>query len=688
MSAKLKPSLLAHHSKLSATKIQVLVRGLRRIGTIVMKKIRFEKMRKFGLALLFSGGFYVLVSAISTPLFVILALILGAEIIFSLEKSYERMIFFIALSFGAVPIIGWFPLARFVNPFYLIFGFWSVSLIEELGSGSHPRLSLWIQRLKPNLMAIVAPIVSFLLFSPIAQGGDEKVLARLLQYWDHGSHFYFYFSSLTNGSYISTLQPPAFGEKWQGREYPAGTHLILAKLTESVISQNESVSNQIITLYANSIILLHTFALWFSILMIIRLLFTNAKRFLFTIPISACMFGMYTLGLGSQTVFFGFANYPSIWIGLSLGISILIKPLENRLAQILCAVGTIGILSYNWWPAACVIFPPLLLQTLKLVEKRKYSAIVISAFLLQLTFPILITLSLGVNHLNIPGGIAGLSLRSFLIFCVLLPLVAIVILSQFDKKSPHLLHLSYFILLSLFCFGIAVNNVITNLYYITKFLQILYFYAFIFLLQISAHFFSEYTREIEKPRRSKFARDSSRSSHSQLTQSREKILSWLLAILILASGANWGLLSNDFKREIPSGLERINEFGAKADQNSPLAGKVILAVQESKLFPIQRLSNTVLIFPNQLASNANSNSNDIQILGNIWFHSLTNSQTESSWLNSYKLSGGNIQLDGSKNVCQSVIATFEKAITHIITSEEVASCLKQSDPGWSVQVLR
>jgi hypothetical protein len=302
-----------------------------------------------------------------TPLhiYILICLLLIVELLFARKESFNRIIVAVAFLFGISPNLGWIDTIN-LNPSYLTAGVWFASFLQELKSKSDLKERQKASFLHSQLIPIIVSLVSFFWFLPLAQGGSEKVLSRLLNYWDHGAHFYFYYSLFVNGSFVKALAEPFPGESWQGSEYPAGIHFVLAKLTSSYAPLSQNSPTSIVPIYVLSVICLHTFALWFSIFMSQRLMVHGKFTFYMRICISLAFLGIYSLTLGSQTFFYGFVNYPAIWIGFSLGISILIKPLKDPKKQVFCLLSTIGILAYNWWPSACLILPIILLSFLSL----------------------------------------------------------------------------------------------------------------------------------------------------------------------------------------------------------------------------------------------------------------------------------------------------------------------------------
>ena len=307
---------------------------------------------------------------------------------------------------GAVPIFGWVAWPSVVDPLVLVIALWLVSILSTRATDT-----VSVRRSGEVVPAAIGAVFTYQWWCGMSKGSPATVLERLAPIWDLSAHFNFYLMSLMKRTYIIATDPPAPGLRWEGTEYPAGIHYVWARFAETSRDAVITHTDRAIPIFANSVVVTVAVTVGVIGLCTARLANDGWRRTSLAIIGTGVGAGIVALGPMSQAAYAGFANMTAVVIGVALFATFFLRPHENERVQLwVLGCATVAVI-YNWYPIATLLLPAYFVVVTRLVKGgRRRDAVLFSALIAVGGGPaVLQTLSLGVKHLELPGGVQQFS---------------------------------------------------------------------------------------------------------------------------------------------------------------------------------------------------------------------------------------------------------------------------------------
>lgn len=573
--------------------------------------------------------------------------------------------------FGLVPCFGWLALPLTLNPMTGVCGIWLFVILR-----------FPFRDAKSGIAIGIAPIASlgfsYLWWRPLTLGNPTDVLSRLFPIWDLSAHFYFFASNLEHRGFIPTASSPIdLGKnEWAGVEYPTGIHFVWTKFVAS--DYLRFVDNPIasVPFFAKALVI--TFALCLMMICLALLRVSRISHLRARFLVSAISFGVCTvpigLGVFGQTITSGFVNILVVLTGLSIIASLIIRPLDHRSTQALILSSAVLTIAYNWYPVLLLIVPALLIYVWEDITKPKLKQRMLlcvmwiaTAFLSAL--PVLQTLTLGISHLAVDGGVAAIP-ASTSVLVLLLALIYLLMRYKSLSRSHRLLlvvpscvHLSFFVY-----FALSEGSFP---YYFQKLNLFMVIAAFLILIMSI----------LQIPISDRVV---SNAFHSLRTTTKSVALAILCTFAVFHIFGYIGPETQRFGKDSTfNGLLRRGEINKEVEKFDSAARILSAAASQTIKLPIEEKAWLTLILPNRV-TRLDSTDGAFTTLLNIWFHSLSKSQTLTAFQTAYVATNFEIRgaLTSDRKIAESIKDIFQPDSVTVFSTSEVTEQLALQPFGW------
>jgi hypothetical protein len=322
------------------------------------------------------------------------------------EDGVLPLLGYVVAAIGLVPVLGW------ING--------SSSLIDPLVVVSASSLGFAASRVNSRVRPNIELLPAFAVFGFSmhwwsyfgASTDPNKILSRLLGGWDHFGHFYLYLMNLRHDGFAAWVSTPKAGTVWYDQKYPSGIQMAWTQWFHA--SHSAVVSHPVLLLhnYVQANILTLSIVAGILTLSIARMGATRTTRLFAGIVGVGVSIGLVTLGPLAMTLWSGFPNFAIAISGAVIVFSLIVRPFDSGSANALIAIGAGLICTYNWYPSVIAVGPAILFFAWDWFRSRKngrtIAAISSSIGLLLIAAPVLLTLSIGVGHIQVDGGIQPL----------------------------------------------------------------------------------------------------------------------------------------------------------------------------------------------------------------------------------------------------------------------------------------
>jgi hypothetical protein len=592
-----------------------------------------------------------------------------ADIFTGGERARDRFLLFTAVVFGVVPVFGWVELPLWIDPLAGVSAIWLVLLVRGAGHSGTGKLSNL-----PDLLPVgAAGWFSYQWWSGLDDGSPAQVLERLLPVWDSSAHFNFFLMNLRHGAYISRLAGGPDGLGWYGVDYPTGLHYVWSRF---LIDSQESItanSALAIPVFANSIVLTVAFSAAVISFSVMRVGNASLQRFAFGATGAGLAVGLLTVGPISQTIYAGFVNIPPVLMGLAIIGSYTIRPMGKDVAQSVVLAGAVLMVVYNWYPAVLLAVPVLILHLVRLGRAGNWRIAVLVGIPTGVlaALPVVQTLSLGVKHLEVQGGVQALPpgiLVAVLLSCLAIPLanggVRAIEIALCSPPAVLLLALGL---------RLRLTTGQYPYYFHKASLFVAAFAAFVIVICLAG----------------RVARRTGELSTSWLNS-----ISMVTGSVILGLGVSqvfgyWGPDYPTFSAgNTAAGVLTRNELMKGASTYLPLAEAIIREADNINNLTLKERSCSTLLVPTRLAvDDSVTNGPWMGTLANVWFHALSDSYT--LWAQSQAYMTVNVAhaMTDEKLLVDEISRVFDRSSVCIVSTRQVVEELERRNPDWSTRSL-
>jgi hypothetical protein len=583
-------------------------------------------------------------------------------------EAIEDFLLMVAVTLGVLPALGWFSFFDSFNSLKVLVSIYLVKVYShrrDLGRSSYQDI---ISLVPVGLIGVG----TYAWWAGFAKGTPTTVLERLLPIWDLSSHFNFFYSALSNGVHLPALTAQLHSP-WSGHQYPAGIHYVWAAFARSDRNKVLSHPEAAIPIFANSVVV--TLAISVSLLALCgwRISNQNWTRFAFATVSAGLACSLVSLGPLSQTISTGFANIPAVVIPLAILISTYFRPLRNSTYQLVVVSSCLSAIAFNWYPALLLVAPLVLHQVVVMIRNNnrvKAFWFLMATSLLVLP-PVLQTLSLGISHINLNGGIQPFPPGLLVVALLLSVSVGSALWAIRRQMKFFIVNVVPFPAAFIFALWLTLQSQGLT-YYFQKFMLFTGFFA-VFATTFSILFFiAEY---IEQTERSEVAISMRRS----------------VAICSLGIGfacsqifGYWGLAYPAISGTSTAyGVLNRNEITKRSQIHIENAQQIVELVKKSQRLSFVSQECSVLIVPAAPTSIPVSGlAPSIAVLTNVWYHSLTGSYTELAQKNSYLVSNFS-SFENPAEISMSINSVLDPNMTCVHSSASVIENLRKYGDGWS-----
>lgn len=579
------------------------------------------------------------------------------SIVSNTSKAVDQILVVCVTTLGLIPIFGWINTPEWFNPLQLIIVAWFYVIVQnwerKIGKA---------QEIVSIIPLTVAPAFGFQWWKGMSEGDPVSVLTRILPIWDLSGHFAVFYNNLVDDTYIPRKAQPGEGLMWAFREYPSGIHYVWAQFAKADRPQILENSDLAIPIFTNSVVVtlvLSTLIVNFSIW---RLANANYLRVAFSTISSGVAVALITLGPLSQTISTGFANIPAVIIAVSVYLSFAIKPHINLRIQFLILGCSILCMSYNWYPVLLLLAPSFVfLFICQLRKTRKWEALL---FLILLSFlsamPLLQTLSLGIKHLELQGGVQPFPSGFLVTVLIGAAAIGLWVNSVTRKKLFLTINLPAPVFALVLGGWLRLRTDAYPYYFHKASLFIATYAIFAILFTVAAVY------GIEK--------------QLATTPRFSQKLQIVFAAALMGFGASqmfgyWGLDYTTFSGQSSAyGVLSRNEFLRTNNLNRPSAFLVINQAKRFKEMRIGQKSCSTLMIPSEIGANdKNFISTWKGSMENIWFHALSNSLTTEAQQLAYMTVSISQVANNFDLFVDAIKKTFHPPSTCVVTSSKVKS---------------
>ena len=606
--------------------------------------------------------------------FVLLLSLAIAELLLSDNRAIDRILVAVATVVGMVPVFGWFAMPVLLDPLSLVIGVWVVRLIEER---SRPTLQkMW--KSVVVLPAVMAAALNFQWWCGISKGRPAVVLERLIPIWDLSAHFNFFLTCLLKKTYIIATPKPAPGLWWEGTEYPAGIHYVWSRFAETHREAVIKSTERAIPIFANSIVVTVSVAILVIGLAAVRMASTAHRKFGYGCIGSGMAVALLTFGPMSQTVYAGFANMAAVVISLAIFVTFLFRGHTSIVVQAWVLGCSISGVAYNWYPIVLLLVPASVLFMIRLWRDNSWKSAVFFGVLVSVCAgpAVIQTFSLGVKHLELPGGVQ--TFPNGLLAVFLLASFGLSLMCWSRAELRPLALLGVMPLIVELAIGIRLRFVTGSYPYYFHKASLFIGSAAALTVILGGLFLVERVMTVV----------------SVQNQSTRTQLGFIGALFVIGFSLThtfgyWGIdypaLSGG---STAVGVLARNDITNGDTNFSPSAELVIKKIREVRALPIKEKSCLTMIIPSWLGAKPNSPIGDWQLtLTNVWFHGLTESYTFQAKEQAYMTPNVAPALGDETELVKAIVKTFDPGSNCIYSTEFVIRKLHALGPQWRTKSL-
>jgi hypothetical protein len=596
------------------------------------------------------------------------------DLFFLGNEAVDRILAVIASVVGMVPVFGWFAMPVLIDPLSLVIGVWTVFLTGELAHLRKPPSLQSIAALPPLFSAAL----SFQWWSGLSKGSPAEVLERLIPIWDLSAHFNFFLTCFLKKTYIIATPPPAPNLRWEGTEYPAGIHYVWARFAathrNSVIRETERA----IPIFANSIVVTVSVAIAVVGLAAVRLSGSNYRRLAYGCIGSGIAVALLTFGPMSQTIYAGFANMAAVVVCLAIFVTFLLKEHGSPIVSAWVIGCSIVGVAYNWYPIALLLSPAVLLFMVRAWRGQSWKIpVIFSAFVGLGAGPaVLQTLSLGVEHLELPGGVQPFPHGLFV--SVLLAAFGMSLMCWNTDKLLPLALVGATPLIAAVALGVRLRVVTDSYPYYFHKASLFIGTSAVLVVILGGVFVTEHAI----------------STNPGVLNSQRSKLGFVSGALVIGFGLThtFGYWGPDYPTFSGGGtalgvLTR-NDI-MKGDTNYALTAELVIdKISEVRALSIEERSCLTMIIPLRLGAEPGTPIYEWQLtLTNVWFHGLTESYTFQAKEQAYMAPWIAPSLGSESDLVNAIVNVYDPQSNCIYSSEYVIRELQALGPQWRTRSL-
>lgn len=587
------------------------------------------------------------------------------------RNATDRILVSLATVVGAVPVFGWVAWPSVVDPLVLVIALWFVSILSSRMTDRVP--VRWTGEVVP---AAIGAVFTYQWWCGMSKGSPATVLERLAPIWDLSAHFNFYLTCLMKRTYIIATDPPGQGLRWEGTEYPAGIHYVWARFAENSRDAVITQSDRAIPIFANSVVVTIAVAVGVIGLCTARLANDGWRRTSLAIIGTGVGAGIVALGPMSQAAYAGFANMTPVAIGVALFATFFLRPHENERVQLwVLGCSTVAVI-YNWYPISTLLLPAYFVVVTRFVKGgRRRDAVLLSALIAVGGGPaVLQTLSLGVKHLELPGGVQQFSPGLFAV--LLLGSFALGLFLIGNRRFRATSALLFTPLVGALALGIRLRLATDSYpYYFHKASLFIGTSAALFLCFVIVYIVTEAMPENHEGGRGV------RAGGLQFASAL------VLAVAISQTFGYWGVDYPAFAGGSTSVAVLTRNEITKGDTNlAQTAELVVKKAREVRSLPIKERSCLNMVIPSRVGAKPDSPVGPWNLtLYNVWFHGLTQSYTFQAKEQAYMTPNVAPALGNESDLVAKIVDTFDPGSVCIFSTEVVVMKLRDLSDRWQLK---
>lgn len=601
-------------------------------------------------------------------LYVVLAAVLFDQML-SGEKAADRLITLVAALLGILPVLGWLHGADVLAPIELTVAIWFTAGISQ-------QTFLKIERTSFSLIpAVFGSALTFMWWRPISRGTPASVLARILPQWDNSAHFLFFLNNLINRKYLPMVSSSTGLLRLEGREYPTGIHYVWSLFVSQHRNSFVQRPSQSIPTYALCVAVTLAVAVGVATISTSRL--TRNHRDSISVSFVACglSLGLICVGPLSQAISAGFANMPAVVIGVLLVITVGIRPIKSDISHWIVLLGGSFCILYNWYPLILLVLPILISQWVSILRRKGWLS-ALSVLIVGIAGglpPIVQTLSLGLGHLAIPGGITPFPKQ--LGVSIALSALGIGVLLVGVKGSRDLgvtLLMPSAILVAL---GTYLRMSTGDYpYYFQKTFLLVSVTTGVVIFMTVVHLWGPKS-----------------GNTKTLSETSRTIVFTVIVGLALANVT--GYVGPDRQKFAPestaSGLTSRNDILHSNWEYAPTMQILINSAEDVMGQTLAQRSCNTLFIPNRIGASGEAGSLGWKdLLVNVWFHVLSSSYTRQAQMNSYATPAVSESLKDEGGMAAAIAASFGPDEVCPMSTSHVNQDLRQNNPAWRTVDIR
>jgi hypothetical protein len=482
----------------------------------------------------------------------------------------EKVLVLTVVALGLSPILGWVPHAStFVDPILVV----AAISIGDTAVISFRKLANFNWYLAPIILSSFIGIERWRQFR---SGSADQILSRLLSGWDHFGHFYLYLRSLRFDSFVARIPELVTTSPAFNRQYPAGIQMNWAQWWPKDIELAINHPELLLDDYMTYVLISAFISMVLMTISIVRVFKDRQVQLIVSFTVSIAMCAFIFVGPLSIAIWKGFPNFLIAIAGASVVASLIYTPLESTYLHLITLLAAVNLCTYNWYPLLIPLGLAVIAHLIPIVKslplKRKVPYLC-AAFSLGLaaSLPVIRTLSFGLGHIKIDGGIDPLSPNLVVAVLAISSAVGLYDLVK-GSRLPVDPRISPFVMAPLF--GIVTTLYVRLTeggypYYVQK---ISIGIVFLFLILVPIRFEREITQLLK---------------HSIADKRFNWMMIWSIASLIgIGSSQLFGYVGPDWQRLAPSS----SAIGVKAPKAVEAAvhtrlrtTKILISVSENVL---------------------------------------------------------------------------------------------------------
>lgn len=587
------------------------------------------------------------------------------------EDSLDRLLVVVAAIFGLLPVLGWIHEADVIGPIEMVVSVWFTSSCVRLVTCRdwRPRISV--------LPAVISAGFTYWWWRPVSLGTPTAVLSRILPQWDNSTHFLFFYTNLVNRQYLIKTTALEGVHKTIGRDYPSGIHYVWSTFAASRRTLLAVTPSKAVPVFAHSVTLTLAVSIGVAVVAIARIATTRRQKLTFGIIAAGISMGLMSFGPLSQTISSGFANLPAVVVGVLVVVSLGVKPLQNKWLQLIAILGGTFSVLYNWYPVVLVLIPILFVTLINLIRTERWyltTGLVLLAVCAG-GLPVLQTFTLGISHLAVEGGITSFPKELGLVIL----LGAFIIGFYFLASKKYGMYGTSLMLPFVLNLALAIClRIVTGEYpyYFEKFFLITSVITGLLLVMALL-----------------FLQVSPGGSHdaSSFLNSRGSIgFAFLLAICLANFSGYIGPDRSAFAKDsLAIGVSSRDEIVSRSWNYEPTMNLLLRTADEISREPLMKKSCYTLFVPDRIGAKGDGEQLPWkELLGNVWFHGLTNSYTVEAYNNSYSAPMMTPYLSNEDGLVVAIDASFPKDTVCPVSSSKVSSGLKRLNSQWRTLAIQ